>query len=112
MDSLQIKALSVNTRVGVYEWEQRINQRLLLDITIPSDFSQCTDKLVDMVDYARLCQLVTEFVESNHYQLIESVANQVAQFIKTEFNVAEVTVSVSKGQVVSNVADVRVSVTR
>jgi len=112
MDSLQIRGLAVTTRIGVYEWEQRINQRLLIDIQIPSDFRHCEDSITETVDYEQLCQQVTAHVEANRFQLIETVANQVAELIKAEFKVNEVTVSVSKGQVISNAADVRVNVTR
>jgi len=112
VDSLQIKALAVSTRIGVYNWEQKISQRLLLDITIPADFSACEDRLDTTIDYDKLCQQVTHFVESNAFQLIETVANQVAQLIKTEFHLQQVTVSVSKPCAIKNAADVRVTVTR
>lgn len=112
MDSLHIKGLTVATRIGVYAWEQQISQRLLLDITIPANFSACEDNLDQTIDYAKLCQQVTHYVESNAFQLIETVANQVAQLIKTAFNLSQVTVSVSKPQAIKNAADVQVTVTR
>ncbi len=112
VDSLQIKALAVATRIGVYQWEQQISQRLLLDITIPTDLSGCDDRLETTIDYDKLCQRVTHHVESNAFQLIETVANEVAQLIKTEFHLPQVTVSVSKPCAIKNAADVRVTVTR
>lgn len=112
MDSLHIKGLAVNTHIGIHDWEQRINQRLLLDITIPCDFRDCQDSISNTIDYDRLCHDVTAFIEGKSFKLIETVANDVALLIKSKFNANEVTVAVSKGQVISNAADVRVSVTR
>ncbi|MBA2709474.1 MAG: dihydroneopterin aldolase [Tatlockia sp.] len=112
MDSLQIKGLSVTTRIGVHAWEQQIEQRLLIDITIPSDFSECNDVLSDTFDYEKLCQQVTHFVESNAFQLIETVANQIAHLIKTEFKIAQLSVSVSKPHAIKNAANIQVTINR
>lgn len=112
MDSLHIKALSVATRIGVHDWEQKINQQLLIDISIPADFSQCHDDLTNTVDYDALCIQVTEFAESSAFQLIESVAEQVAHLILQNFKVAQVTVGISKPHAVKNAAQIQVVVTR
>ena len=112
MDSLQIKALSVMTRIGVYAWEQKIAQRLLIDISIPIDFRQCADQLANTIDYEKLCQQLTDYLEANAFQLIETVAERVVQFIKEEFKIEQLTVSVSKPQAIKNAADIRVTTTR
>lgn len=112
MDSIQIKGLVVSTRIGVYAWEQKINQRLLIDIFIPTNLSACEDNIENTLDYNRLCQGVAGYVESKAFLLIETVANEVAQFIKTEFNVAAVTVTVNKPGAIKNTANVSVSVIR
>ncbi|WP_028388246.1 dihydroneopterin aldolase [Legionella fairfieldensis] len=112
MDSLHIKGLSIATRIGVYAWEQQITQPLLLDITIPADFSTCQDKLAHTIDYAALCNRVTDYIESNAFCLIETVAEQVAALIKNEFNINQITIAVSKPHAVKNAANVQVTVTR
>jgi len=112
MDSIDIKALSVNTRIGVHAWEQRISQRLLLDISIPTDFSQCADELSNTIDYDKLCQQVTAYMESNSFKLIETVANSVAVLIKNETQAAEVKVTVTKPHAVKNAGDIQVTANR
>ncbi|BCA96337.1 7,8-dihydroneopterin aldolase [Legionella antarctica] len=112
MDTLNIKALSVATRIGVHAWEQRIDQQLLIDITISADFSGCEDSLVNTIDYDALCKTVTEFVQSTSFQLIESVANHVALLIKQEFEVDQVTVKVSKPHAIKNAGTIQVMVNR
>ncbi|CAM2969299.1 dihydroneopterin aldolase [Legionella worsleiensis] len=112
MDYLKISALKVAAQIGVHAWEQRIKQQLLIDITIPSDFTHCQDSLNNTLDYDALCQLVTQYVESNSFQLIEAVANQVSALIKKEFNLDEITVAVSKPHAIKNAGNVQVLVSR
>jgi dihydroneopterin aldolase len=111
LDCLHIDGLKVNTRIGVYAWEQQICQPLLIDISIPADFKVCDDQLAKTIDYDKLCQRVTDYVESNAFQLIETVAHQIVQLIKREFNVKELSVAVSKPHAVKNALNIKVSVT-
>ena len=112
MDHIEISGLTVATKVGVHTWEKRIIQRLLLNISIPSDFTDCADDLNKTIDYSKLAELVTTFIESNSFNLIETIADSVAQLIKKEFNLSQVSVSVSKPHAIKNANDVRVCVTR
>ena len=111
-DILHISALSIMTHVGEHAWEQRILQQLLLDIKIPTDLTKCNNQLENTIDYAKLSQRVTAFVESNAYTLIETVAETVAQFIKDEFKVTQVTLTVSKPHAIKNASNVSVTINR
>ena len=112
MDMLQISALSTKTRIGVYAWEQRILQSVLLDIRIPVDVSTCNNDIENTIDYDKLCQCVTTFVESNSFTLIETVAESVAALIKNEFNIKELIVSVSKPHAVKNAGNISITISR
>ncbi|MCE3045968.1 MULTISPECIES: dihydroneopterin aldolase [Legionella] len=112
MDILEVKALKIATRIGVHHWEQQIKQNLFIDISIPGDFSQCNDDINKTIDYDALCRSVTEYVESNSFQLIETVADRVAALIKEEFKLEQVVVSVSKPHSVAHANDIRVTVKR
>ena len=112
MDMLHISALSIKTHIGIHAWEQRILQQLLLDIRIPTDLTKCNNQLENTIDYDQLSQRVTAFVESTTYTLIETVAESVAQFIKDEFHIAELTLSVSKPHAIKNAGNVSVTITR
>lgn len=112
MDLLTIKGLSVSTKIGVHNWEQQINQQLLIDINIPTDFSQCEDNITNTLDYDALCKTVTEFVQSQSFSLIETVANQVAGLIQEQFKVKDITVAVAKPHAVKNAGMIQVVVNR
>jgi 7,8-dihydroneopterin aldolase/epimerase/oxygenase len=108
MDTLNISALSVSTHIGVHAWEQRIKQTLLIDISIACDFSHCNDDIANTIDYERLCHLVTAYVESNSFQLIETVAQHISTLIRDEFSVKEFQVAVSKPHAIKNAKNVQV----
>ena len=112
MDTLEITGLKVSTKIGVHAWEQRIEQRLLIDINISHDFSSCQDELSNTIDYATLCQRVTTYVETNQFALIETVAERVSQLIKEQFAVPQLTVRVSKPNAVINAGNIAVTVVR
>ena len=112
MDKLEITALRANTHIGIHAWEQRILQRLLIDLSMVCDLSSCHNELANTIDYDQLCQRVTAFVEGNNFTLIETVAEQIAQLIKAEFNVAGLTVKVSKPDAIKNAANIAVVITR
>ncbi|CAM2958358.1 dihydroneopterin aldolase [Legionella steigerwaltii] len=112
MDTLNIKALNVNTKIGVYAWEQCINQQLLIDISIDTNFSDCQEDLTKTIDYEALCKSVTLYVESKSFQLIETVANEVADLIKKQFKVSQITVGISKPRAIKNAENIQVVVRR
>jgi dihydroneopterin aldolase len=112
MDMIQIKALSVNTHIGIHAWEQRILQVLRLDIDLHIDLSTCHNELKNTIDYDQICQRVTAFIESQCFTLIETVAEQVAQLIKKEFCIDQISVRVSKPHAIKNASDISVTVHR
>lgn len=108
---IEVIGLVTNTTIGIHPWEQKILQKLVLDITIPLDISRCNNHLSNTLDYDALCQSVTEFVESNTFTLIETVANQVLELIKNRFSLPSVTVRVCKPHAIKNASNICVSVT-
>ena len=92
--------------------EQQIKQKLLIDITLKGDFSNCQDKLANAIDYDQLCQSITTYIEANQFALIETVANNVASLIKNDFPVAQVIIKVAKPHAIKNASSVSITVAR
>ncbi|MCP0913148.1 MULTISPECIES: dihydroneopterin aldolase [Legionella] len=112
MDKLDITGLAVATKIGIHPWEQQILQRLLIDISIPVDISNCRNELANTIDYDQVCQQVTDYLKSKPFSLIETVAEEIAQLIKQEFYVSQLTVRVSKPHAIKNAANVSVTIHR
>ena len=56
MDIVYIQALELDAVIGVYEWEQQIEQRLLLDLELGADIKKAaeSDSLDDALDYFQI----------------------------------------------------------
>lgn len=112
MDTLEISALEIATYIGIYEWEKKTLQKLLIDIKLLIDCTTCDENIAKTIDYDALCRKVTSFVESKHFNLIETVAEQVASLVKREFNVRNLFVKVSKPGAIKNAGNISVTIER
>lgn len=109
MNTLNISALSVKTRIGLYAWEQHIEQRLLIDLSLPLNLQE-EDNINLYVDYDRLCQTITRYLELNTFKLIETVAQELMKLILREFHVSPLRLTVSKPHAIANAANVSISI--
>ncbi len=113
-DEVIIKGLTLEASIGVYDWEKQIKQTLEFDITLMTDFSKasCSDAIEDAIDYAAVCQRVEEIVNSQHYQLLEYLAEKLSTALLTEFQVSKLCLSIMKPGAVPKARNVGVSITR
>jgi len=109
-DLLRITQLRVMARIGVYEWEQRIEQPLLLDITSP--LSRDNQAANDYLDYAKICQYTSDYLTSRAFSLIETVAEEIASELKSRFQLGFVRITVSKPLAIRNAGNISISIER
>lgn len=114
MDTIFIHDLRVETRIGVYAWEQHRTQPLLLDIefALPSATPFASDKLDDAVDYSRVVEQVQALAAAHPHQLLERFAEAVASILRGEFAVPWVRVKVAKLAPVAGVRQLGVIIER
>src|SRR5262245_33516781 len=98
MDAITIRDLEVFYQVGVTQEERSQPQRLLLSLEMESDFTAAAsaDSLSDTVDYDAVCRRLLGFGEDRHWQLIETLATDIASMILEEFHPWAVSVEVKK----------------
>lgn len=111
-DTLSVQGLKVQTHIGVYPWEQQIFQTLLFDITFPIERINASLTFEQAIDYDALCQAVTAFVANQSFELIEVVAERVAELVLTQFQVKQVTIRVTKPRAIANAAGVSATIVR
>lgn len=90
MDKVFIEGLLVKTIVGVLDWE-RVTPRLVrFDLELGWDIrpAATSDALEDALDYAAVSERITNFVENSRFQLIETMAEEVAKIVQQEFGVS------------------------
>ncbi|OIN03776.1 dihydroneopterin aldolase [Oceanisphaera psychrotolerans] len=114
MDKVFVQALEVLTTIGAYEWEKSIKQKIRFDLEMRHDNRPAAlgDDLTKALDYAALSQKVTRHAEQNHVELVETMAEQIAQLILAEFPVHSVKVRLTKPGAVANAAGVGVEIER
>ena len=91
MGLLCIKALQVETLVGIYFWEQTQKQKLILNIEceIDVDKAALTDRIEDALNYQKVAEEITKLLQENHFQLIESVAKFVTDYLKNTHQITK-----------------------
>lgn len=114
MDIVFIEQLSVITTVGVYDWEQTIEQKLVFDIEMGWDNrkSAKSDDVNDCLSYADISETVIGHVEGQRFALVERVAEEVADLLLSKFNSPWVRIKLSKPGAVARAANVGVIIER
>jgi len=95
---ISIVDLEVFYRVGVPDAERARPQRLLLTVTLESDFSAAakSDSIADTIDYFAVTQRLLKFGEGREWRLIEKLAADIADAVLSEFKPQAVSVEVKK----------------
>jgi dihydroneopterin aldolase len=114
MDIVFIRELRADTVIGVYDWERRIRQTVVLDLELASDNRRAaaSDQIDDAMDYAAISARVLSFIEASEFQLIETMAERVAEVIIEEFAVPWLRLRLSKPGAVAQARDVGVLIER
>ncbi len=114
MDIVFIEKLKIPATIGVWEWEQRIKQNLIIDLELGTDNRNpaATDNLEDAVSYKDVAIRVSEFVSTSSHKLVETVAENVANIILDEFPISWCKVKVSKPRAVENSQSVGIVIER
>ncbi|EGR2442426.1 bifunctional dihydroneopterin aldolase/7,8-dihydroneopterin epimerase [Vibrio cholerae] len=114
MDKVFIEQLEVITTIGVYDWEQQIKQKLVLDLEMAHDNRAAgkSDDVANALDYAQVSQAVLEHIEQGRFLLVERVAEEVAELIMTRFAVPWIRIRLTKPGAVPQAKGVGVIIER
>ncbi|NIF48895.1 bifunctional dihydroneopterin aldolase/7,8-dihydroneopterin epimerase [Enterobacter sp. Ap-1006] len=114
MDIVFIEQLSVITTIGVYDWEQTIEQKLVFDIEMAWDNRKAagSDDVKDCLSYADVSEAVLQHVGGGRFALVERVAEEVAELLLARFNSPWIRLKVSKPGAVAQATNVGVIIER
>ena len=98
MDKIFLSELKVDTIIGIWDWERRMRQTVIIDLEMSADIARAaaTDEVVDTLNYKSVAKRVQSFVADSSFQLVETLAERIAAIIRDEFDVAWVKVRVNK----------------
>jgi 7,8-dihydroneopterin aldolase/epimerase/oxygenase len=98
MDKVFIEALEIECVIGIYDWERKIRQPIVLDIEMDSDNRRpaASDDIADTLDYKAISKRLIEFVGGSGFGLVETLAERCCAIILDEFAVSRVRLKLSK----------------
>ena len=98
MDRVFIENLTVETVIGIFDWEREIRQAVSLDLEMDYDISQAaaSDSIEDTLDYKAVAKRLIRFVEKSEFRLVEALAEHCAQIVLNEFPVERLKLKLSK----------------
>ena len=115
-DRITLTGLKVHANHGVFDFERANGQLFIIDVSAWLDLSPAalSDDLGNTVHYGELAEEVVAAVASDPVDLIETVAERVAQVVLAHTPVERVEVTVHKPQAPISVefADVSVTIER
>ncbi len=114
MDKIFLSDLRVETVIGIYDWERKIRQPVSLDLEMDADIGKAalSDAIEDTLDYKAVAKRLIAFIEAAEFQLVETLAEKIAQIVIQEFDVRWVRVRLSKPGAVRGSRDVGVEIVR
>ena len=114
MDIVFISDLRIETIIGIYDWERRVKQTISLDLEMGTDIraAAATDAIEDTLNYKAVAKRLITFVGESKYQLVETLAEKIAEIVLSEFGVTWLRLTVHKPGAVRDSRDVGVIIER
>ena len=114
MDVVFIEDLRIETVIGIYDWERKIKQIVALDLEMAFDNRKpaASDRIEDTLDYKAVSKRLIAFVESSHFELVETLAERCAEIVQRDFGVTWLSLKLSKPGAVTGSKAVGVRIER
>lgn len=98
MNRIFIHDLRIETRIGIYEWEQELAQPLLVNIEfeVPSTKVFASDQFDDALDYTAVVARLEALAAGHTHKMLERFAEAIADILCREFGAPWASVRVAK----------------
>lgn len=113
-DAITLTGLTVYGYHGVFDFERREGQNFIVDVTLHTDTraAAASDALIDTADYGTLAEDIAAIIAGEPLNLIETLAERIAEHCLTVAASATVTVHKPAAPVPAAFDDVSVTITR
>ncbi len=114
MDIVYLRGLRIDTIIGIYDWERRTRQSVILDLEMGTDISRAaaSERIEDTLNYKAVAKRLIQFVSESEFQLVETLAERCAAIVMQEFGVPWLRLSLNKKGAVRGATDVGVIIER
>lgn len=109
-----VRDLQLLCRIGIYRHERRKDQRVRvnLDLSVREGAGEIADRLAAVVDYEEIVERVRRIPAKGHINLIETLAERIAEACLVDERVWTARVRVEKLDVFPDAASVGVEIER
>ena len=113
-DTIFLRDLRIDTVVGIWDWERKIRQTVSIDLEMGTDIRKAaaSDRIEDTLNYKSVAKRVQQFVGDAEFQLVETMAEKIAETILAEFDIPWIDVRVNKPGAIRGARDVGVRIRR
>ncbi len=113
-DIVYVRDLQVAALIGIYDWERQIRQTINIDLEMGWDNRKAaaSDDIKDTLNYKAASKMVIELVEASEFQLVETLAERIADLLLEKMHIPWVKVTLGKPKAVSGSREVGVIITR
>jgi len=114
MDTIFVSGLTTECIIGIWDWERRVRQKVVVDIEIAADIRRAarTDSIEDTLDYKKVSKRLLQFISESQFQLVETLTERIAEIVIREFDVAWVRVRLNKQGAIRGARDVGIQIER
>jgi len=114
MDIIFLGGLEIDTLIGIYEWERKIKQKVVLDIEMGFDIrpAAASGDIAHALDYKTVSDRVVAFVEDSESFLVETLIEEIAKLLRSEFPIPWVRITLNKKGAISRARDVGIVIER
>lgn len=109
-----VTGLELVGSLGIYEHEHRRRQRVIVsvDLLVEDTYDGVSDTITAVYDYDRAIAAISRTVESRHYNLIETLAEEIATLCLADDTVRQVTVRIEKPEVLTSARAIGIEIVR
>tara|TARA_B100001564_G_scaffold356508_1_gene370830 strand:- start:731 stop:1096 length:366 start_codon:yes stop_codon:yes gene_type:complete len=95
---IHITDLKVDVLIGIYDAERKQKQPLIFELIMHYDATAAcqSDHGSDVVDYWSISKRIIHIAQSSHFQLVESLANQLLDNLMQDTKIQYAKLSISK----------------
>ena len=114
MDIIYLRDLRIDTVIGIYDWERRMKQTVIIDLEMGTDIRKAanSDNINDTLNYKDVAKRLISFVGESEFELVETLSEKIADILLDEFKVPWLRLTLNKKGAVRGVRDVGVIIER
>jgi dihydroneopterin aldolase len=113
-DIIFLHDMKVETVIGIWDWESKIRQTVVIDLDMAADIRKAaaSDSIEDTLNYKSVAKRIQQYVQETRFNLVETLAERVAEIVTQEFGVPWVRVRVNKAGAIRGAKDVGIIIER